>query len=1252
MKNRQGVTGLPCVLLLVALSLSVALAQTASTASIAGVISDATGAVVAGATVKLVDKATGVERTAAADQAGRYIFAAVEPGAYDLTVSAPGFRTSVITDIRAEVTKVSNIDVSLQVGGANEQVTVTATSEAQLQTADSAIGNVIDADRIKRLPTANRQATDLLRLQPLIAPGGEVSGSRADQNTYTLDGIDVTDQVGFRGAFSTVVPTPTESVEEFRSTVANPNATFGRSAGAQTTLVTKRGTNAFHGSVYEYHQNDNLNANSWTNNQRGIKKPPLIENRFGFSLGGPIWKDKAFFFGNYEGRRVPGSTTVTRVVPTQSFRDGRLSFRDSAGNLLTIDPKSVDPRGLGANPAILSYLKKFPLPNATGFGDGLNTSGFSANIPTTTREDYGVLRLDYQISDKWSFEAKGALYRSIQTTAGQVDLANLKGGSGLSQRPKNLTFGLTGTIGSNFVNELRIGHSFDNFILKVIAPSGAPSGFNIGVNLAQSAQDFNPALTPLDELIDVDTQRAREQSLGGGTWQFIDNATWTKGSHTIQFGGNMRRISTFHFRNDKVIGSVAFPVADIGQTGGFPVSQAERPVTCSATVTANCLQAADVNRYNQYYKSLLGIVDNVSYLAVRDADLKPTPIGTGLINDALLRHWEFYAGDVWKLRPNLTVSYGLRYQWHTPPIDKLDRQTLLAYKENNQLIDPQDYLKRKAAAAANGEIFNPDIAYIPIKNAPQEGVFRINRRDFSPRASMAWEPQFRSGPLGFLFGDNKSALRGGYSLIYDRVNTVSSVVVPMLGVGFAQTLSVIRPTNGAGLPFRAGVDGAIPVPVNTAVTPPVVPGKPFGETLSFTMDPGIRDPYNHAINFSIQRELPGRMMLEVSYVGRFARNLYQNVNLNSAPIFFKDKTSGQTFAQAFDAVASQLRSGTAATAVTSQPWFQNQLGGALGSGATQTLASLQTASFIGGNINNLWNTFIDFVAPNSFNNQQSLDLFVRTSLGRSNYNAMAVTLHHRLSHGLTFDANYTLGKSLDQLGQIQNFVGQFSSSFDGDIDYGPSDFDFRHIFNANGVYDLPFGKGRFDAGRVLNKFIGGWHVSGIFQAFSGAPLTVVQGTQVFGAGLIFGASTGAIPTSRLDRDNSVKSGVTGTGGVATSGNITSTNRGTQLNLFSNPEQVTKSFRSINIASDGRHGRGVVRGLPRWQLDLSLGKTTTFFERVRFGLQFDFFNVFNKVNFQDPILDLRSPATFGVINTQFIAAGFRPRVIQIGARVEF
>jgi hypothetical protein len=1233
-----------------------ALAQTATTARISGVVSDSQGAVVSGASVKLIDKATKAQRTDATNTEGRYVFPNVEPGLYEITIVAQGFRTTIVSEVKAEVAKTANVDVALQVGGTTEQVTVTATGEVQLQKDDSAVGNVIDSDRITRLPNSNRQVTSLLQLQPATSPTGETSGSRADQNTFSLDGIDVTDNVGFRNAFATVIPTPTESVEEFRVTVANPNATFGRSGGAQVTLVTKRGTTQFHGSAYEYHQNDNLNANSWTNNRLGLARPPLIDNRFGFSLGGPIWKDKVFFFGNYEGRRLPGTQQITRVVPTDSLRAGQLRFRDASGAVFTVNPRNFDPRNLGPNAQILSYINTLPKPNNQGFGDGLNTGGFTANIPSTQRTDYGVLRLDYQISQSWSFEAKGALSRDIQVQTNQVNLISLQGGTNTTQRPKNLTFGLTGTLRPNLVNEIRIGHSFDNFVLKVINPSTI-AGFNVAVNLAPGAGDANPALALLDEAIDVDTQRAREQTLSAGTTQFIDNATWSMGAHTFQFGGTLRHLTTFHYRNDKVIGSVATPVAAIGAAGNIQIPASERPPTCGTSITQNCLQSSDLGRYNQFYAALLGIVDNVSYLAVRDGSLQPQPPGTGLINDTVLRHWEFYASDVWKIKPSFTLTYGIAYQWHTPPKDELDRQTVLVYKDSKELIEPQDYLRQKRQAAENGDIFNPDIAYLPINETGRGGVFDINRKDFSPRFAVSWQPSYKSGWLGHLFGDNDTVIRGGYALLYDRVNTISSVVVPMLGVGFAQTLNIRAPKNGAGQPFRAGVDGNIPVPVNTAVVSPVVPGKPFGETLSFTMDPAIRDPYNHSVDFTLQRELPGRMLVELGYIGRFARNLFQNVNLNSAPYFHKDKKSGQTFAQAFDAVAASIRAGGTASA---QPWFENQLFG----GATNLLATSFASDFATGNLSNIWNTGIDLlpllVGSSSpvYNNTQSLDLFVRTSLGRSNYNAFFVSLHKRASKGLTFGFNYTLSRSLDQIGGIQNFVSQFSSSFEGDIDYGPSDFDRTHLANANFVYDLPFGRDRmFSTGNWLDRAIGGWYVSGIWQAASGAPLTVTQGFQVFGAGAVFGTNTGAIPIEKPDFGNSVNSGVKGSGGIGTAGDPT--NRGSGLNIFSNPEDVYKNFRRINISQDGRSGRGVLRGFSRWQFDMSLGKQTKITERVRFGLTVDFFNLFNHVNFADPTVDLNNRGSFGVVTTQLTpqlaasANGFyRPRVIQFGGRIEF
>ncbi|MDQ3756082.1 MAG: carboxypeptidase-like regulatory domain-containing protein [Acidobacteriota bacterium] len=1218
------------------------LGQTASTARISGLVTDANGAIVPGATVKLIDQATKAEKTSTTNDEGGYTFANIEPATYDITITAQGFRTLVISGIKADVTVATVRDVALEAGNVTETVTILATGEVLLQTDDAAIGNVFNEERLKRLPNINRQATTLLQLQPVVAPSGEASGARADQNAFSLDGLDVSDNVGFRGAFGTVVPIPTESVEEFRSTVANPNATFAGAAGAQVTLVSKRGTNEFHGSAYIYHQNDNLNANSWNNNRLGLRRPELKDNRFGGSVGGPIWKDHTFFFFNYEGRRLPGSTQVTRLVPTQSLRSGVLQFRSSSGAVFTVDPRTLDPRGLGSNPQILQYLALLPLPNDSSVGDGLNTSGFITNLPTTLEDDFHKLRLDHQFNEKWSIQAIGSLFRSIQTSASQANLLDLTPGAKTAQRPKNLAVTLTGTLRPNLVNEVLVGHAYDGFVLGVIDPT-ARAGFNLPINLAGGT---------LDEVVDVDTQRARQQTINSGTTQFIDNATWIKGAHTFQFGGNLRRISTFHFRNDKVLGSLSNVVAEIGTTGGFvTIPAAQRPPTCSATVTANCLTAGNVGLYNNLYASLLGTVSSVAYLATRDGSLQPLPAGTGLVNDAKFRDWQFYFADTWRVKPSVTLSYGLTYGWHTPPIDKEGRQSVLVYRDTRELIDPVDYLRQKREAAENGDIFNPDIAYLPINETGREGVFDINRKNFSPRISLAWQPSSKEGVFGRLVGEKQTVIRGGYGLIYDRLTTIGSVIVPMLGVGFAQTLSRNAPLNSAGQPFRVGVDGPIPQPpANFASTSPIVPAQGFGEIISITLDPKIGDPYNHALDFTVQRELPGNMLLEVGYVGRLGRNLYQNVNLNSLPYFFKDRASGQQFAEAFDAVALQLRSGVAPGAVTPQPWFENQLPGLPG-GGTRFLAGRNAGDFIGGNLNNLWAFSLDSLAPRPYNNTQVLDAFIKTSLGRSNYHALFATLHQRLARGLTFDVNYTLSKSLDQIGQIQNAVSEFSTSYFPDADYGPSDFDRRHILNANAVYDLPFGRGRrFQTGNWADNLIGGWYIAGIFQASSGVPLLVVQGTQGFGGSALFGTLTGAIPINRPNFGNSLNTGVVGAGGVGTNGDPA--RRGSGLNLFANPEQVFNNFRRVLISQDGRQGRGVLRGFPNWNLDFSLGKETSIGERARFTITADFFNVFNRVNFLNPGLSLGNPAGFGVVTGAFTTGNLAQRRIQVGGRFEF
>jgi hypothetical protein len=617
----------------------------------------------------------------------------------------------------------------------------------------------------------------------------------------------------------------------------------------------------------------------------------------------------------------------------------------------------------------------------------------------------------------------------------------------------------------------------------------------------------------------------------------------------------------------------------------------------------------------------------------------------------------------------------LAYGWQTPPHEAHNEQTFIVNAANSQILTAQGYINSKAQAALNGQAFNPTIGYLPIAKSGRNNIYNPDYGNVSPRASLAWSPSYSDGLLGHAFGSGKTVLRGGFGIYYDRINNVQSVEIPQLGVGFAQTLVLKSPlcsvngssagcNAGAGSSnigasgFRVGVDGTIPVPAFPTVTSPIVPGNPFGEVLSFSLDPSFKVGRSYSLDFTVQRELPGNMLIEVGYIGRLGRNLPNSIDFDASPYMLKDSASGQTFAQAFDTVAAQV---AANKTVTAQPWFENQLpgfnalsvnGGGCGgafANTTQCLVSQNQALFTSRFVSSLFqNMGFDRTALGllPYNNLQVvLALFVRTHIDVSNYHAATFTLHKRPSRGLQFDLNYTFAKSLDQLGGVQNNAGTYATSFNPNLQYGPSLFDRKHVFNGIFSYDLPAGKGhKFNSSNsVLDKFIAGWYVSGVFRANSGLPLGVVGGD--FGGGP-FANSVNLIPTvdpSSLGRG--AHHGVTGT-------NFGS---GGSTNLFTNPDAAAGAFRNPNISTDGRDGSGhPVRGLGLWNLDSRLGKTTSLRERFKVEISADFFNIFNHVNFFDPSLNINSPATFGVISSELIPANRNQgsRWIELGLRVSF
>ena len=593
-----------------------ALAQTASTSVVNGTVLDAQGAAIPGAKVTVLNTETGAVRNATTSDTGQYVIGNLGPGQYRISVEVAGFNKAIANNVPLEVAKATTKDFKLEIGTIATSVEVAA-SEPPLQTVDASLGNVIAEDSIKRLPNLGRQASQLLTLQPGATLTGEVAGAKLDQTTITLDGVAVQDMQN-GSAFRTSIPTPVESVQEFRVIVSNPNSTMSATSGGQIVLQTKRGTNLFHGSAYEFLRNDALNANTWTLNRTGQPRPVERDSRFGTSLGGPIKRDRTFFYFHYEGRRRTTATTITRLVPTDTLRQGILQFRDSAGVVHQINPATLDPRGIGANPTILKYLSLYPRGNdpSASNADGLNTIGFVRALQVPIADNFGLLRLDHTFSSRWTFDGSARIDSLYQGNTNQISLIDLQSLSKGEFHPRYFTGALTGVITPSLTNRLQYGYNQDRQASLTSNPQGI-SGLNSPIDLAGTLLD-----EPVDNATASGSIISRTQIKTLSFQQLYDNLSWQKGRHQVQAGFGYNHILSDALRTD--IGNyLVSPLASVNAGSFNSIPAAQRPTF---------IQSTDVSRFNSLYSALLGLVDTVNAGGTRDGSLKQS-IHPGLLEN-------------------------------------------------------------------------------------------------------------------------------------------------------------------------------------------------------------------------------------------------------------------------------------------------------------------------------------------------------------------------------------------------------------------------------------------------------------------------------------------------------------------------------------------------------------------------------------------------------------------------------------------
>src|SRR6267154_1870209 len=891
--------------------------QTSST-SLQGSVTDPSGSAIAGATVALTSSESKLERTMETGTQGEYRFFAVPPGSYTLTVTAKGFSRYQQTGIQLLVNTPATANVQLKVGGGNESVTVMGEAPV-LNEVDASLGNSFDQTQVREIPIEGRNVAELLSLQAGVAytgnrqdidrdqdtRNGSVNGARSDQSNITLDGVDVNDQVaGY--AFTSVLPTTLDSVQEFRVTTANYNADQGTGSGAQVALITKSGTNKLHGSLYEYHRNTITSANDYFVKEAEVRSgapnvpDKLIRNIFGVSLGGPIRKDRLFFFVNYEGTRRREEESTVRTIPSPSLCAGNINYQDASGNLVTVTPsqlQQLDPLGIGINPAIENaghtgyFDKTFCtgqfVTNDPSVGDGFNYSGYRFRAPIKENNNAFIARLDYHLSadGKHSLFLRGNLQNLSNPQA--PFLPGSPPEQTLTDHSKGFALGYAAVLSPTMVNTATWGFTRQStgFV------GNTNQEWNVFYGLDQGVVYGHNAQVPVNN--------------------FLDDFSWTKGKHTFQFGGNIGIV-----RDPRVSLEHSFSLGKGATNWMSPTGFANTGGSYLDPANIGLAEPGSTFQYDYPVLGLLGMVSDIVANYNYDRQGNVLAASTPVKRNYGLEWYEFYGQDSWRVKPNLTVTYGLRWSLFPPPWEVNGFQASPDVNLGTQFDQIVKSMKQGMGYDAL-----PLVSFVlggPANHGP--GWYNFQKSNISPRISVAYSPRPHGGWLRNIFGEgDKTVIRGGFSKVYDRagmqlLNTFDANPPGGLGAtiqnacctfGYDDAAHVPRITDINKIPTCGPVDNCVN-PANQVFfqpPPPALHPLPNNQAITWGIDQSMKTPYAYAFDFSVGRELPNRLSMQLSYVGRLGRNLLTQRDLRQ-PLDIVDPKSGVDYYAAATALAT------------------------------------------------------------------------------------------------------------------------------------------------------------------------------------------------------------------------------------------------------------------------------------------------------------------------------------------------------------